>query len=107
MSAFWTQGKGLVMDGTAVKALVTLSLGMLVAVPAAEAQQPGKVYRVGILGDKASDPVETRLWQVFRLGLRERGWIEGGNILIEPRWAEGNFARLPELVAEGLRTGRL
>jgi len=83
--------------------IATLALAILAAPLAAEAQQPGKVYRVGILGDKASDPVETRLWQVFRLGLRERGWIEGGNILIEPRWAEGNFARLPELVADLVR----
>jgi thioesterase domain-containing protein len=42
--------------------------GGLVATPlAAEAQQPGKVYRVGILTNKASDPAEARLWQAFRL----------------------------------------
>src|SRR2546425_12294178 len=70
---------------------------------AVEAQQPGKVYRVGILTDKASDPAEARLWQAFRLGLRELGWIEGRNILIEFREAEGNFARLPELAADLVR----
>ena len=70
---------------------------------AAEGQQAGKVYRVGVLGEKASDAAEARLWQAFRLGLRERGWIEGGNILIEHRWAEGNAARLPELAADLVR----
>jgi len=64
---------------------------LLLAAPlGAEAQQAGKVYRVGILGEKASDPSEARLWQAFRLGLRELGWIEGKNILIEDRWVEGN-----------------
>jgi putative tryptophan/tyrosine transport system substrate-binding protein len=70
---------------------------------AVEAQQPGKVYRVGILTNKASDPAEARLWQAFRLGLRELGWIEGGNILMEFRGAEGNYARLPELAADLVR----
>jgi hypothetical protein len=64
---------------------------------AGEAQQPGKVYRIGVLTNKASDPAEARLWQAFRSGLRERGWIEGQNILIEFRAAEGNTARLAEL----------
>ena len=76
---------------------------LLAAPLAAEGQQAGKVYRVGILGEKASDPSEARLWQAFRLGLRERGWIEGGDILIEFREAEGNFARLPELAADLVR----
>ena len=83
--------------------LGTMAGGLLAAPFAAEAQQEGKVYRVGILGEKASDPWEARLWQVFRLGLRELGWIEGGNILIESRWAEGNSARLPQLAADLVR----
>jgi putative tryptophan/tyrosine transport system substrate-binding protein len=70
---------------------------------AVEAQQPGKVFRVGILTNNAADPAEARLWQAFRLGLRELGWIEGGNILIEFRGAEGNYARLPELAADLVR----
>jgi ABC-type uncharacterized transport system substrate-binding protein len=66
-------------------------------------QQAGKVYRVGVLGEKASDPAETRLWQSFRLGLQEHGWTEGGNVLIEHRWAEGNPAQLPDLAADLVR----
>jgi putative ABC transport system substrate-binding protein len=84
--------------------LATLLALLLLAAPlAAEAQPAGKVYRIGILGDKASDPAETRLWQTFRLGLRERGWNEGVNVLIEYRWVEGNAGRLPELAAELVR----
>jgi putative ABC transport system substrate-binding protein len=76
----------------------------MLAVPlAVEAQRPGKLYRVGILTNKVSDPAEARLWQAFRSGLRERGWIEGQNIVVEFRAAEGNTARLPELAADLVR----
>jgi len=61
------------------------------------------VYRVGILGEKASDSSEARLWQGFRAELGKRGWIEGQHIQIESRWAEGNSARLPELAADLVR----
>jgi putative tryptophan/tyrosine transport system substrate-binding protein len=84
-------------------ATLGLALALLAASPAAEAQPAGKVYRVGILGDKASEPAEARLWQAFRLALQERGWTENGNILIEFRGAEGNPARLPELAADLVR----
>jgi putative ABC transport system substrate-binding protein len=77
--------------------------GLLAAPLAAEAQQAGKVYRIGILGQYGVDPEEARQWQAFRVGLREGGWIEGGNILIESRWTEGNFVRVPELTADLVR----
>jgi putative ABC transport system substrate-binding protein len=80
-----------------------LVLLMLTAPLASGAQPAGKLYRVGILGINASDPAEMRYWQAFRLGLRERGWIEGENIVLEHRWTEGNSARLPELVADLVR----
>ena len=77
---------------------------VLLAAPlGAEAQQVGKVYRVGILGEKASDPSEARLWQAFRLRLRDLGWIEGKNILFEDRWGDGNHARIPERAADLVR----
>jgi putative ABC transport system substrate-binding protein len=84
-------------------AKIAAALVLFAAPLAVEAQQPGKVYRIGILTNKASDPAEARLWQAFRSGLRERGWIEGGNILIEFRESEGHFARLPELAADLVR----
>ena len=80
-----------------------LAGGLLAAPGAAEAQPAGKVYRIGILTNKASDPAESRQWQAFRLGLQERGWIEGENILIEFRGAAGNSARAPELAADLVR----
>jgi putative ABC transport system substrate-binding protein len=80
--------------------LLTSLAGAFAAPLAGEAEQAGKVYRVGILADKASDSKE---WQTFRAGLRERGWNEGVNIRIEYRWIEGNVARLPELAADLVR----
>jgi putative ABC transport system substrate-binding protein len=82
--------------------LLTSVAGAFAGPLAAEAQA-GKVYRIGILGESASDSSEARLWQNFRLGLRDLGWIEGGNILIESRWNEGDSARLPELAADLVR----
>jgi putative ABC transport system substrate-binding protein len=85
------------------RAFLTIATGAVVMPFVANAQQSGKVYRIGILGLDAADPEEARQWQAFRLGLRERGWIEGGNILIESRWAERNLARVPELAADLVR----
>ena len=88
----------------AVARLSTVLALLMLTVPLAAGGQPvGKVHRIGILGDKASDPSETRLWQAFRLGLRERGWNEGVNIVIEYRWVEGSAARLPELANDLVR----
>jgi len=68
-------------------------LALLVAWSAVEAQPAGALRRVGILGDKASDPSEIRLWQVFREALGAHGWSEGPNVRLEYRWVEGNDAR--------------
>ncbi len=91
------------MRATAARLTTVVVLLMLTLPLAAGAQPTPKVYRVGILGDKASDPSETRLWQAFRAVLREHGWNEGVNILIEYRWVEGNAARLPELATDLVR----
>ena len=81
---------------------VVLAVSLALAPLSAEAQA-GKVYRIGILGESASDPSEARMWQTFQLGLRELGWIEGRNIRIESRWVEDNYSRLPELAADLVR----
>jgi putative ABC transport system substrate-binding protein len=86
------------------RAFITIVSASILAAPlAGEAQQPGKVYRVGILTNQVTDPAEARLWQAFRSGLRECGWIEGQNIVVEFRAAEGDTARLPELAADLVR----
>jgi putative ABC transport system substrate-binding protein len=88
---------------TSAVAKLVLALLMLTGPLPAGAQPAGKVYRVGILGDKAADSNEILLWKIFRDGLRQQGWNEGGNMRIETRWIEGNVARLPELAADLVR----
>jgi putative ABC transport system substrate-binding protein len=89
---------------SAVARLGSVLALLLLTVPlAAGAQSAGKVYRIGVLGDRASDANETRVWQTLREVLRERGWKDGVNIRIEYRWVEGNAARLPELAADLVR----
>ena len=81
-----------------------IAAGAFIAAPrAAKAQQAGKLYRIGYLGNTASTPETLALRDAFRQGLRERAWVEGQNIVIEYRWAEGKLERLPELAAELVR----
>jgi putative ABC transport system substrate-binding protein len=68
----------------------------------AVAQQPGKIPRIGFLG-ATSPSVEAARTEAFRQGLRELGHVEGKNIVIEYRWAEEKFDRLPALAAELVR----
>jgi ABC-type uncharacterized transport system substrate-binding protein len=79
-----------------------IAAGALIAVPlVADAQPAARVYRIGYLGATASaSPQNLGLRDAFRQGLREHGWVEGSNILIEYRSAEGKFDRLPELASE-------
>ena len=79
--------------------LGALSACLLAAPSAAEAQQAGKVYRVGYLSAGSRESNEP-LYQVFLRGLSGRGWIEGQNLIVERRWAEGRNQRLPALAAE-------
>jgi putative ABC transport system substrate-binding protein len=84
---------------------LALLLGLLAfgAAPlAAEAQQRGKVFRIGYLSTPTRESVERGL-QAFLRKLRELGWVEGQNLIIEYRWAEGNVERLPDLAAELVR----
>ena len=68
----------------------------------AQAQQPKKVHRIGYLSSFEPASESTRS-EAIRLALRERGYIEGQNIAIEYRYAEGKRDRLPELAAELVR----
>ena len=73
--------------------------GILTSSGAAEAQQAGKVYRIGYLSAPTRASVEQAL-QAFLSKLRELGLVEGKNLIIEYRWADGKAERLPELAAE-------
>jgi putative tryptophan/tyrosine transport system substrate-binding protein len=66
---------------------------------AARAQQPGKVARVGFLGNSTA-ALEANLVKPFRDGLRELGYEEGRDTVIEYRWADGRYERFPVLIAE-------
>jgi putative ABC transport system substrate-binding protein len=68
----------------------------------AEAQQPKKVFRIGFLSALSPKPGNVNV-DAFREALRALGWVEGQDIAIEYRWAEGKYDRLPELAAELIR----
>jgi putative ABC transport system substrate-binding protein len=76
---------------------------MLLAVAVtAEAQQPGKIFRIGFL-DSSTPSGMAVLVDAFRGELRKLGWIEGKNITIEYRFTEQKPERLPELAANLVR----
>jgi len=79
-----------------------LVLALLTAPIAVETQQAGKVPRLGILGAYSSS-IASPFAEALRQGLRDAGYVEGQNIVLEERWAEGNFDRLPSLAADLVR----
>lgn len=80
-----------------IKEIIGLILSALLLASSfpAQAQQTGKSPRIGVLGDAPSS-----FWDVFRQRLREIGYAEGKNIVIEYRWGQGKYERLPALAAE-------
>jgi putative ABC transport system substrate-binding protein len=78
--------------------LIAFGAGALAAPFASRAQQQ-RVYRIGFLGNSTA-ALEANLVGPFRDGLRDLGYIEGRNIVIEYRWAEGKYERFPDLIAE-------
>lgn len=81
--------------------LATVLGGSFWASLTAMAQQAGRVYRIGFVWDTPA--VWPHALEAFRQGLRDLGWIEGQNVVIEYRWAEGRFDRLPSLMEELVR----
>jgi putative ABC transport system substrate-binding protein len=81
-----------------------LAGGTLAWPHAARAQQANRVARIGFLGAASAAGYAGRV-EAFRSGLRDLGYVEGTNIIIEYRWAEENSQRLPELAAELVRSG--
>jgi ABC-type uncharacterized transport system substrate-binding protein len=85
-----------------VGVIVTLTLSLLAAPLDTDAQRVGKVYRIGWLSP--GPPIEPNpALEAFRQGLRDLGYVEGQNLVIEYRYAEVNPERLPDLAAELVR----
>ena len=71
---------------------------LAVFAPASRAQA-GRIRRIGFMGN-STPALEANLVGPFRQGLRELGYVEGTNLTIEYRWAEGDYTRFPALVAD-------
>src|SRR5262245_39463908 len=82
--------------------IVTLAVILTVCWVRAEAQQAGKVPRIGFLDDSTASGSAV-LVEVFWHAMRKPGWVEGKNINVEYRFAEGKYDRLPELAADLVR----
>ena len=85
-----------------IRLVVALMLGITIAPFHGEGQQPAKAVRIGYLSPLSisADSVYT---EAFRQGLRELGYVEGKDFVLEPRYADGKFERLPELASELVR----
>src|SRR5262249_15863670 len=85
------------------RAFITLLGGGAVAWPlAARAQQPGRVYRIGVL-ELSPGASNAANFDALRKGLRELGYVEGQNLVLDYRSADGRAERFPQLAAELLR----
>ena len=78
-----------------VLTILMLSLGFLL--PPSEAQQVSRIPRVGFVAPQGRS---LPLFDAFRQGLVKLGYVDGQNILIEPRFAEGHYERFPDIFAE-------
>jgi putative tryptophan/tyrosine transport system substrate-binding protein len=83
-----------------IRAALAVVLALLAAPLAAEAQQPTKIARIGYLTTADVSTIPHHLREAFLQGLRDLGYVEGRNLVIEYRSAEGKVERLPALAAE-------
>jgi len=79
--------------------LALVALGAAAGPLASLAQQPGKIWRIGFLSLESS-AVTSRNSDAFLKGMRDLGYVDGKNLIVEWRFAEGNFERLPALAAD-------
>lgn len=82
--------------------LATLTGGLLAAPRPTAAQPAGKTHRIGFLGGGSPSGYAAHV-EAMRLGLRDHGYVEGRNVTIDFRWAEGRYDRLNELAADLVR----
>src|SRR5882762_284364 len=74
---------------------------VLLAAPlAAEGQPAGKVWRIGLLDYGSPDPARLAWWRAFQDRLRELGYVEGQNVVFQPRWGNGQVSRLQGVATE-------
>jgi putative ABC transport system substrate-binding protein len=97
-----TTRAGRAVAATVTKLSLVVAVFILAAPLAADAQPAGAVHRIGYL-TSGSATATPRTVEAFRQGLGELGWVEGQNIVIDYRFAEGRFDRLPDLAAELVR----
>src|SRR2546427_3917521 len=88
---------------SAVGVIVTLALGLFLASDPSHAQPPTHVHRIGYLSYGSPLPEFAPHVEAFRQGLHELGYVEGQNLVIEYRYAEGRAERLGDLAAELVR----
>jgi putative ABC transport system substrate-binding protein len=99
MKVKWRAGGGSMISRR--KLLIALGASALTAPLSSFAQQQGKVWRVGFLSQRGRpDSLDSENPGAFRRGMRERGYVEGKNLVIEWRFAEDKIERLPSLAAE-------
>jgi len=83
------------------RVFISAMAGCLLAAPrASDAQQAGKVYRIGLLDGSESDAGRQVRWNAFHQRMRELGYVEGQNVSFERRWAQTDLDRVQKLAAE-------
>src|SRR6185295_9724246 len=88
------------------KFLIALSMGMLALPLGSFAQQPGKVWRVGYLSSFPTPASkETGSTGIVMRGLRDLGYVDGRNLVVEWRFADGGYDRLPLFASELVKLG--
>jgi putative ABC transport system substrate-binding protein len=79
---------------------VVLAVSLTLAPLAVEAQQAGRIWRIGLLDYGSPEPARLAWWRAFQDRLRELGYVEGQNVVFQPRWGNGQVSRLQGLVTE-------
>jgi putative tryptophan/tyrosine transport system substrate-binding protein len=88
---------------SAIGCIMMLTLSLLAAPLLAVAQPVGQMRRIGMLRAGVTSTDFKRNFEAFRQGLRDLGWVEGQNLTIEYRTAEGRLDRLPDLATDLVR----
>ena len=84
-------------------AVIIVAVLLVLAPVASEAQQTGRTWRIGVLSLSSDTELYKRWHAAFREGLRQLGYVEGDNVILEQRYAAGQLERLSTLAAELVR----